>query len=56
MSSSSMTSAEPVKDLPGWIEAAQKGIEGTDSQAELHDVIAKAQQRLQQLQKAGVAQ
>jgi hypothetical protein len=45
-----MTSAKPVKDLPGWIKAAKKGIEGTDSQAELHDVIAKAQQRLQQLQ------
>ena len=39
-----MTSAVPVKkELSGWIKAAQKGIERTDSQAELHYLIAKAQ-------------
>jgi hypothetical protein len=31
------------------MEAAEKGIEGTHSQDELHDLIEKAQQRLQQL-------
>lgn len=50
-----MTSAVPVKkELSGWIEAAQKGIERTDSQAELLDLIAKAQQRFQQLQSGAV--
>jgi hypothetical protein len=45
-----MTSAEPVKALPGWSEAATKGIEGTDSQDELRNLIAKAKQRLKQLE------
>ena len=45
-----MTSAEPVKALPGWSEAATKGIEGTDNQDELRIVIAKAEQRIAQLE------
>ena len=44
-----MTSPEPVKALPGWSEAATL-IEGADNQDELRNLIAKAKQRLQQLQ------
>ena len=44
-----MTSPEPVKALPGWSEAATL-IEGADNQDELRNLIAKAKQRLKQLE------
>ena len=44
-----MASTEPVKALPGWSEAATL-IEGADNQDELRNLIAKAKQRLKQLE------